>query len=845
MRHNYTQPGGSLRYTRNYGAMRGIDFTNDPLNCDPTRMPMAKNIVVDSKGSVHKRHGYKATQYSLQTVTGYVENAPFDTINGMYVFKPANQDAIMIIHAGKNLYKKTAAGVNFVHITGHDRGRWDYMNDAPSCGFQHKDRFYILDGKNYYTYWFSDEDGQWVLEPAYLWATAPETQIAGYYFAEDYTNENDEPDVRYTWTFGEEGEKNLLTNRRINTFCGDGIHKKFYLDGQNLKVLKVERYSPTTAATTDAGEGTFTNGSAGSNVRDKASMDGAVIGHASANQAFPVLGKSGKWYKIQYSTSVVGFIHESRGTYVNASGGTSITADTDWVTLTLGTDYSVGEVGASGEQAGTESSCKVYNCTKITFLGDAPPAHPRGNGLPNIRVTCVPQENAELDITGADLDSNNKYTLSVFRMPISSTVTVKKNGTTMSSGYNTAFFAYHDHYFLEVVFSSGAVTSTDELKIIYTRESMDGLDTVCSCDKYGKFGEYNFDRYFYTGNTAHRNRDWYSEPDDPLCVLKNSYTDIGDTATPIAGYLNMQSDMLVIKEEGPFECLFRRIAKSDGDIPIFPVKSYQGKGATSRYAMCNINGACLYWTRDGLYEFISSELGTKYGTQNRSWLINDYAKQAEGQYLNRARLFEYNNWVLISFPTGRCYVADTNQQTAPSESGASGYEFFYWENVAIYHAVWFNDKFYFMNSTNDGYVLYEVQFDDYADYYPDGSKHPVDCRFATFCDQMEEPSRYKYIERRGAILQFEKLDQTLGIGVVTDSQNLALRVSAPVDVLPMNDPDLEYLNASRPTTPYYAINRRINRFRYVQFVFRNSNSSTDAFGLLGIEFQYRFGRFVI
>lgn len=853
MKSNYTQPGGSRRYSRFLKAWRGVDFTNDPLNCDPTRLSLAKNIIVDAKGTVHKRAGFKASVYEIQQPNGTPTAVRFPHINGMYVFKPTKQEAMIIVHAGTDMYSRTATGDVFWHITGHDSGRWGYMKDNPSCGFQHKDRFYILDGEHFYNYWFNDTDNQWVLEPVYISATVPETQIAGYYMAEDYTDENDQPAIRYTWVFGEEGEKNLLTTRRMNTFCGDGTNKNFYLDGQNLAVIKVEQYAPSSAAPSAGGDGTFVTNNGSSNVRTKPSMDGGIIGIAPPNTTYTVLGKSGNWYKIQFLPTTTGYIHSSRGTYHDAQGGSTPLSptDTDWVTLTEGqnNDYTVEEVGASGEQAGTEPTNKVYNCTKIKFK-NAPLAHPKGAGLPNIRVTCVPKENGVVTITGADLNSENAYWLMVFRMPLSETVTIKVNGTTLaSSNYSTAIFDYHEHKILKITFGTGVVTSTDSIEITYVRESMDKLETIASCNIYGKFGEYNNDRFFYTGNATYRNRDWYTEADDPTCVRENSYNDIGDAATPIAGYLNMQSDMLVIKEESPFDSLFRRTARSGGDDVVFPVKAYSGKGATSRYALCNIKGQCLYWTRDGLYEFISSDLGSKYGTQNRSWLVNDYIKQNEGAAITEARVVPYGDYVIIAFPSGHCYVADTNQQTAPSDSGGYGYEFFYWEGIKINHFVEFNGVFYFDTdvtiSETQYSELYEVQHDDYADHYYDGTTVPIDAIIGTFCDQMDEPARYKYIECRGAIIHLQPFTQALDLDIVTDSKAIKYKRALDIERLEMDDPDLEEIDASRPTVPYVAINQRINRFRYVQFIFHNNDPASDGFGILEIEYQYRYGRNVI
>ena len=147
---NYSQQGGSHSYRRIYAAFRGADFTNNPLNVDISRSPYAENITVDARGIVHKRHGYKPVTGYIQTPTGFGQNVPFDKVYGIYVFKPTKKPSILIVHAGTEMYSLEEGDYTFYHITGWDNNKWGYMNAAPSCGFQHKDRFYILDGQHYH-----------------------------------------------------------------------------------------------------------------------------------------------------------------------------------------------------------------------------------------------------------------------------------------------------------------------------------------------------------------------------------------------------------------------------------------------------------------------------------------------------------------------------------------------------------------------------------------------------------------------------------------------------------------------------------------------------------------------
>ena len=108
---------------------------------------------------------------------------------------------------------------------------------------------------------------------------------------------------------------------------------------------------------------------------------------------------------------------------------------------------------------------------------------------------------------------------------------------------------------------------------------------------------------------------------------------------------------------------------------------------------------------------------------------------------------------------------------------------------------------------------------------------------------MEEPAMVKYIETRGAIISLTPNTQTIHMAIVTDGTSVGdARWDDnynPID----DDVDMIELHAA-PDIPYVAINRRIPRFKHVQFIFKNNDPDTDGIGMLNIEFQYRYGRYI-
>lgn len=839
MRHNYTQPQSPQTYRRIYAGFKGIDTVNAPIHVDVTRSPYAQNVIVDAAGVVHKRPpfhlavGYERDNNTIHGIFPFLTEAD---ITGL----PSSRNNLLVHkHTELLMYRGVTAG----DLPPNPVTLCTDLNPADSSGFQYGRKFFLMDGKTFRVIMLDETTEEYVVKTVQEIATAPETQIDGYYHAEEYTDGNGDPQVEYTWTFGEKGERNLLTARRINTFAGDGVHTKFYMDVPNMHVTKVEIYNPTQAAA-GTGATVTTINYAQSNVRNKPSQtNGAIIGRAPANTTYKTYGKQGKWYKIEFPGAAEAYIHQDRiATYTPGTPGTEVVSNTDeWEEITTG--YTIREATTGDD---------VLNCTVIEFT-TAPGAHPRGTGLPNIRVTGAELETVVISKKQPSGAGQSNITIIIPNSDIVINTEVKINGTVQTLG--TDYIVEKDDNRQTCVTVYGIVNnvqklhSGDTVTLTYKRENLRDYEIINQCDKFGKYGVYNNDRFWYTGNIDDINRDWYSEPSDPTLVLENSYTEIGSEMNGIAGYLNYQSDMLIVKYDGESECLYRRTSDSDGDMTIFPVKAYVGRGAVNSHALVNAKGMALYLSPEGLMEFASSDLGSKYSVQNRSYLVNNVMSKTG------ATLGLYNDHLIVTQPDDSCYVADLNKPTAPNESGGYGYEWVYWTNVGIrlsasaYYTLWFTR----------GNDICAMPLDEetyhYADYPSglNGQAEPIEAIWTTACDILDEPARYKYIERRGFLLNLyydhknpaHPSQTSLKYAVITDSKDVPVSYDSPVKML--SEPtDYDVIDLSgAPDTPLVLVNERIPRFRYIQFVFANDDPETDGIQILSLEFQYRFGRYII
>ena len=192
---------GSL-VTRTYKDFRGVDFGNDPGMVDLSRSPDALNV--------WKK--YQEDLTCIQTRPGYVRLGVIGSnVNGFFVYSSNKA----IVHSGTHLYSwnnfpstPTVNDITNLNST---------MNNAKSAMYMIKNRLYINDGSNYLVY--DETNGlKTVASEAYV----PTTSISRAPRGGGKLNE----------------DVNLLTGKRINTFCGDGTSKSYYLDAQYINSVE-------------------------------------------------------------------------------------------------------------------------------------------------------------------------------------------------------------------------------------------------------------------------------------------------------------------------------------------------------------------------------------------------------------------------------------------------------------------------------------------------------------------------------------------------------------------------------------------------------------------------------
>lgn len=176
---------------RLYGSFRGVDFRGDEINI--SRSPDSLNVWKDYR----KTDGIR-TRPCMELLTSFD-----DTVYGVFFYNAGSTD-MMLVHSGQKLYKVVNEEKTLIY---------EGLNERESNAFVYNNYWYFKDGKSYLVY-----DGNTIGD------------VVGYV---PTTSIGRKPDGGGTVN----EEINILSDYRINTFCGDGASTKFYLDTRGISTF--------------------------------------------------------------------------------------------------------------------------------------------------------------------------------------------------------------------------------------------------------------------------------------------------------------------------------------------------------------------------------------------------------------------------------------------------------------------------------------------------------------------------------------------------------------------------------------------------------------------------------
>lgn len=401
--------------------------------------------------------------------------------------------------------------------------------------------------------------------------------------------------------------------------------------------------------------------------------------------------------------------------------------------------------------------------------------------------------------------------------------TAAEDGTRMKITFTTAPSQHQD----------GA--GLDNIRVTLTpSRGLDG-DVIRRCNIATRYGYFNDNRWFVTGNPDTPNRDYMSGVDDPTYFPEFGWTDIGGSYAAIQGYLHYGDVLAIVKEDTNVEPeLYIRSCEVQSDQSVlFPVQQgIIGVGAASRFAFANLRDDALFYAREGVYAVVGTDASQRFTLQNRSFYVDARLRRESGKPVACVWQDKY----LLCFPdTGNVYVADAKQQSG-NDTGSIWYEWYFWTNIPACCCYEIDGALYF--GTRDGRFC---RFnDDWEDLhrYSDGACRTEDgwtdgeaivAYWKTKADFLSGISETKSLSRRGCSLMLKPYTRS-SVEAVVESEGLI--VNQTVDVI-----------GDAVISTVFPFERSVKRFSTIQMTFKNKELD-EGFGIYGIQLRYAIDRLV-
>ena len=288
------------------------------------------------------------------------------------------------------------------------------------------------------------------------------------------------------------------------------------------------------------------------------------------------------------------------------------------------------------------------------------------------------------------------------------------------------------------------VLGEDNVSVRYTRLSStndNARTALMSCTQAILYEN----RVWLTGASGdNNNKVWYSSSllDHNAYYPDTNYIIVGSNDTSAKGLVSLGEYLGVVKEPSSTETtVYLVYSTSYDENTVYACKSYvSGVGAVSSKTFSNVEGECLFLSKDGIYGI------TPTAVKNRSYYVNK--RLCEEENLESAVSVSYNGYYILCV-NSRCYVMDTRQKTSwRTEFTNYLYECYYLENIpAIAFAVYENNLWF---AHKDGSLCrFRLRDSDYC--YRDDVDTPIFAEWSTPLDNDGATQLYKTLQKKGTV----------------------------------------------------------------------------------------------
>lgn len=784
-------------YRKRYLVDRGVDLLNDPLKVSDRRSPLCLNMMRAANGAVEKRPGWRI----LRRFNGRINAMAFCRLQRHYGTETDDYLSFLdtiIVHAGEALYACT--------VTPELRKTMDEDAAVDSRSDVARHAGWILR----YIAGFEPNAESWQIR------NADENK--------DGKIDSDDADLllKYAVRLLDSDAicvinlKVTVKNELSHIFTHEGA--AYFMDGANFLRIALHKseatftvapvrtiaYIPTTSISAyykypDVEAGTEPNFTA----KDGVWQEGEHLEEANilSPTRINTLCADGlnNVYWLDHDCSTVTKLE----IYKNINGVCT------WAELDT-EEYTVSE---------DPERCK----SKVTF-DTVPAIHPVTAGLANIRITFSVLSTKTEEVTYSGTATfKTKDAMSV--------ESVTLNGSALQQDKWT--------FFDNLLTISKSVTLNEGDIIGYAFMPRPPIERCRFATKYGYF---NDNRFFASGNTLQPNREYESGIDDPTYWPEHGWTDIGSTASPIQAYVHFGEALGILKADDKADAgVYVRTARTteSGDI-VFPVQQgVPGIGAASGRCAANLAEDAVFAAKEGVYAIRLQDISKNTAVVPRAELIASALKMSN---MGKSACVVWQGLYLLA-TDGKCYVADSAQRTGDLDSGHYQYDWYIWDNIPV--RVWMELDGELWFGTDDGRLC---KFNsDLLDMtkYRDGAEQidgawtegtAIRSLWATKCDNFDTPSAAKVLEYNGVTIlgtQFER--SSIRVHFIADGVQHGV-CDRCIDEVQAESPELLIGNVPQPIH----INHRIGRFNTLQLVFEN-NELNEAFGLMGAEVKFSYG----
>lgn len=428
---------------------------------------------------------------------------------------------------------------------------------------------------------------------------------------------------------------------------------------------------------------------------------------------------------------------------------------------------------------------------------------------------------------------------------IDSVVSVEINGAAVTSGYTV------DKTKGTVTFTTapkkptdaGGVAGADNVKIVYSKSVSGYADRINKCTICTLFGRGAFDRVFFSGNADYKNLDWYCGYNDPTYIPDTSFSVVGSEETAIMGYLRIGSQQIVVKEDNQQDStVFVRSTELDeeGNVKFSLQQGVQSIGAVSKYCFASLRDDPLFLSRYGVNAVVTNNITLERTVKRRSGLVDPKLTKESG--LENACGCVWGDWFVIAI-NGRCYVADSKQQTYKSSLADNFmYEWYYWDNVPARVLFEYGNTLYF--GTSDGrFCRFNDDIEDMTRFSDDGE--PIVAEWATKSDDDGDFMRYKTMIRRGSGVMCKPYTaSSIRILIKTDKDFGTEIKATSLSIFDFNELDFKNFSFNTFDGPQIIpFDTKVRKYKTMQIIVRNDGNN-QGFGVFKITKRFKVMNYV-